>query len=293
MIDYDPHHWRSHLLDIKGSMVRQIFYRVLICVVWSALVTAGHVWWGPLNIPDRAHVLIGVALGLLLVFRTNSSNDRYWEGRKMWGGIINESRNLARSAAVWLADAPDLLHKLLSWTTLFPWATLHRLRGTPVQFPTVPWLSPEELLTVQKANHVPLTVARRMTEQLDAARRRGLLSDYAFGLLDQNVQLLVDYLGACERIHRTPLPFAYVVHLRRALIVYCLTLPFALVEPFGWWSVVVTLFLTYILIGIEEIGVEIEDPFAGDDNDLPLERFCDTVGADLSEIAASLALPDK
>ena len=107
--------------------------------------------------------------------------------------------------------------------------------------------------------------------------------------VDQNVQLLVDYVGGCERIHKTPLPFAYVVHLRRALIIYCFTLPFALITVFDWWTVLVTFFLAYTLLGIEEIGVEIEDPFGQDDNDLPLDRFCTTIEKDLRALLVELS----
>ena len=288
MIDYDPHLWRSHLLDIKGSMVQQIFYRVLVCVVWAALV----VWVDriliPLAISDRAHVLIGVALGLLLVFRTNASYDRFWEGRRMWGGIINESRNLLRSGSLWFAKAPDLLRHLAGWTIAFAWASMHALRGNKGLGPAVEWLPPAEVEEAVKGKNPPVLVARRMAEQLVKAQQRGLISDHVLMMLDQNIQLLVDYYGACERIHKTPLPFAYVVHLRRALIFYCATLPFALVRDFGWWSVLVTLFVSYIMLGIEEIGVEIEDPFAGDDNDLPLERFCRTIERDLTELVPDL-----
>ena len=98
--------------------------------------------------------------------------------------------------------------------------------------------------------------------------------------LDQNVHLLTDHLGACERIHKTPLPFAYMVHLRRALILFCFTLPFALVGDFGWGTIPDTLLVAYVFFGIEEIGVEIEDPFGLDDNDLPLERLCATIERD-------------
>lgn len=78
------------------------------------------------------------------------------------------------------------------------------------------------------------------------------------------MQLLIDYIGGCERIHATPLPYAYTVHLRRALIVYCFTLPFALVSKFGWDTIPCVLLISYVLFGIEEIGVEIEDPFGTD-----------------------------
>lgn len=104
MIEYDPHDWRSHLFDIKGSMLQQISSRILAAVVWSAVVTAGYEYWhNGVKLADRlpllpltVHSLIGTAIGLLLVFRTNSSYDRFWEGRRMWGNMLNESRNLAR-----------------------------------------------------------------------------------------------------------------------------------------------------------------------------------------------------
>jgi putative membrane protein len=274
VIDYDPHDWRSHLLDIKGSMVRQISHRVLLCVAWSALVVYVHKYHVNLAVSDKAHTLIGVALGLLLVVRTNASYDRFWEGRKQWGSIINETRNLGRAASVLLADAPDLLRTLLGWTTAFPYAAMHSLRGSEGLGPAADWLPAEDVAKTLQAPHLPLAVSLRLSEQLAEGRRRGLLSDYAQMTLDNNVQLLIDYLGSCERIHRTPLPFAYVVHLRRALIVYCFTLPFAVVEAFGWAAIPATLFLAYTLYGMEEIGVQIEDPFGVDDNDLPLERFC-------------------
>jgi putative membrane protein len=284
VIDYDPHLWRDHLLDIKGSMVRQVIGRVLSCVLWSAAITYVHFHHVELNISDKAHLLVGTVLGLLLVFRTNSSYDRFWEGRKLWGSIINETRNLGRAAAVLLEAAPDLLRRLLGWTILFPGATMQVLRGRHGLGTAPGWLPPEEVYSVRQADHQPLAIARRISGVLDEARRRGLISDYVQMQLDQNVQLLVDYLGACERIHRTPLPFAYMVHLRRCLILYCFTLPFALLDIFGWGTIPVTMLVAYTMFGIEEIGVEIEDPFGFDENDLPLERFCATIERNLLEL---------
>jgi putative membrane protein len=281
MIDYDPHRWVDHLLDIKGSVVRQVFTRVLLCTLWAGLATYFHQAHFPLAVPDKGHVLIGLVLGLLLVFRTNASYDRFWEGRRQWGSIINETRNLGRAASVLLADAPDLLRPVLVWTMALPHATMHALRNGRGLGPPAELLPPDAVTAWGKAGHGPLAAARRITAALAEARRRGVISDIVFVELDRNVQLLIDYVGACERIHRTPLPFAYVVHLRRALILYCYTLPLALLDTFGWGTPVVTLLLGYALFGIEEIGVEIEDPFGADDNDLPLERFCATIERDL------------
>jgi putative membrane protein len=278
MIDYDPHYWWLHFFDIKGSMVRQIVYRVLSCVLWSVGVVCFNAYVYPVAIPLGGHNLIGVALGLLLVFRTNASYDRFWEGRKQWGAIVNETRNLARASVVLLAAAPELMTRVVQWTAAFPWATMHQLRGTRGLGTAGPMLPPAEVEQVLKANHPPLAIAIRISEHLAEARRQGVISDYVQMTIDNNVQVLVDYMGACERIHKTPLPFAYVVHLRRAVVLYCFTLPFALLEVFpGWGTIVGTLIIAYTLFGIEEIGVEIEDPFGSDDNDLPLEGICTTI----------------
>jgi putative membrane protein len=262
-------------------MVRQIFYRVLLCVAWSVGVLLVHEYVYPVAIAETGHVLVGVVVGLLLVFRTNSSYDRFWEGRKQWGNILNESRNLLRASSVLLASTPNLLRQLLGWAIAFPYATMNLLRGQQRLGVVPAWLPAEQVEAAAKADHVALAVARRMSDQLAEARQRGAISDYVQMELDRNVQLLVDYLGACERIRRTPLPFAYMVHLRRLLILYCFTLPFALLHIFGWLTPIVTLLIAYTMYGIEEIGVEIEDPFGRDDNDLPLEHFCATIERNL------------
>jgi putative membrane protein len=283
MIDYDPHNWRSHFLDYRGSLLPEILGRMSLCIVWSGVVVVLHEWYPIVGVPPTAHSLIGVALGLLLVMRTNSSYDRFWEGRRLWGAIINDTRNLARLASGVLASDPKLLRRVILWTMAFPVATMHGLRNGCGLGKFVAVLPPDEVLQVEGSNHCGLAVARQITRLFVEACDRGLVSDYVFVTLDNNVQLLVQYMGGCERIHRTPLPFAYVVHLRRAVLFYCYTLPFGLVQDFGWWTIVATLLISYVFFGIEEIGVEIEDPFGADENDLPLERFCETIERNLSE----------
>lgn len=293
MIEYDPHDWRSHLFDIKGSMLREIRLRVFVPFLWAAAVTVAYEWWQwnvkvvdryPM-LPTTVHVLIGTALGMLLVFRTNSSYDRFWEGRRMWGNIINESRNLARLGSISLASVPEIRQRLFAWLIAFPVAVMQQLRGPVKELgEAAEKLSEAERQQVEGQQHVPLAITRQLTSCLWEARERGAISEYVFVALDQNLQRLVDYVGACERIHGTPLPFAYMVHLRRVILLYCYSLPLALVKDFGWWTIPGTLFVAYALLGIEEIGVEIEDPFGTDDNDLPLEAFCATIRRHVEEM---------
>ena len=285
MIYYDPHKWLDHFFDIRGSLVREITARVLLCVGWSALVVWFHQNVHHVGIPSLLHTLVGVALGLLLVFRTNASYDRYWEGRRLWGGIVNDSRNLVRLATVHLREYPELLERLTQWTAAFACAATTVLRGQNSLGEHVPELEESDRRDVESSQHPALTVSLRLTECVVEARRRGAISEIIHGSLDRNIQSLVDYLGGCERIRKTPLPFAYVVHLRRALVLYCYSLPFALVETFGWTTVLDVLLLSYTYFGIEEIGVEIEGPFGSDDNDLPLDDICRTIHDNVFAIA--------
>ncbi|WP_425614947.1 bestrophin family protein [Anatilimnocola sp. NA78] len=286
MIDYDPHNWRSHLLDIRGSLLPEIMGRVATCVVWSLVVTIAHVYLLQnhqisLGVPVMVHTLLGTALGLLLVFRTNSSYDKFWEGRKLWGGMVNECRNLARQANSMLRAAPEVRQQVILWTAAFPYAAMSALRGTRGLSPSSSQLPKHRVDEVLAAQHLPSAVTAQISLALVAARDQRAISDFLLGTIDGNLNLLIDYVGACERIHRTPVPYAYVVHLRRALYLYCFTLPFALVSELEWWTVGGTFLVSYIFFGIEEIGVEIEDPFGFDENDLPLERYCHTIEANL------------
>jgi putative membrane protein len=287
VIDYDPHDWRSHLLDIKGSVVRQILGREVFFTAWSVLVYFFHSHVHAVGIDAVGHTLIGVVLGLLLVFRTNQSYDRFWEGRKLWGAITNTTRNLGRAAAGAMSADPKAAAEVIRWTAAFPFAAMNLLRRES-GLGSAEGLPPAEVTAVMASNHPPLAVARKITALLADAQRRGVIPDIIRTMLEAHVTTLIDCIGACERIRNTPLPFAYVVHMRRCLLVYCATLPMALVDKFGPLMVPATMLLNYMLLGIEEIGVEVENPFGRDDNDLPLERFCDGIAGNLREITAEL-----
>ena len=259
MIDYEPRRWRSHFFDVRGTMLREILYRVMFCAVAAVVAVVLRRLGHTPHLPDEPHLFVGPALALLLVFRTNTANDRYWEGRKLWGSIVNAARNLDRKARSLLVEHRPLAEAVID----FCWATRARLGGT---IPTAA---------------TALAAAARMTDLVTTAQRGGAITDVQQAMLDRDVSMLVDCLGGCERIALTPLPFAYVVHLRRALLLYCGTLPFVLVETFGVYTIPATLFVSYILLGIEEIGMEIENPFGNAPNHLQIDRICTSLEATL------------
>jgi putative membrane protein len=283
MIPYDPHHWWRHLFNLRGGVVREILGRIGVFVVWSIALTWIHLNVHKIDVPATGHTLAGTALSLLLVFRTNASYDRFWEGRKLWGGVVNETRNLLRAAAVNIPSL-ELLRRLVVWTAVYPYALTRVLRGEGALGPAAALLPAAEVQRVLAAGNAGVAVAMRMSSVIAEARQRGLISDYVQLQIDQNVQLLIDYQGGCERIVKTPLPFAYMLHLRRTLILFILGLPFALVESFGWATIPVVALVAHTFLGIEEIGVEIEDPFGTEDNDLPLEQISASIGRVLDEM---------
>lgn len=288
MIEYDSHQWYDHLLDIEGSMVREIILRVLLCVVWALIICLIDLhllrpFGGKLEIPEVSHILVGGVLGLLLVFRTNASYDRFWEGRRLWGSMVNDCRSLARAARIWCASDKEVVHELIEWTAAFPWTVMHRLRGTHGFAPMALELDPAEVAVVTESAHPPLLVLRHLSRWWSIARDRKLISEMQLVNQEAMVQRLTDHLGGCERIQNTPIPYAYMVHLRRALIVYCFTLPFALLEKYGWLTLLIVAVISYVMFGIEEIGVEIENPFGEDENDLPLEQISTTITRNVCE----------
>ena len=198
---------------------------------------------------------------------------------------MNETRNLIRAGSVNLREDPRLLQQLTRWTALFPWTVMSALRGEQNFGAIANELPPQDRAELHGAHHAALYAAERMSAYLRQALKLRLVSDIIYTSLDQNVQQLVGYLGGCEHIRKTPLPFAYVVHLRRSLVIYCFTLPFALVGTFGWWTVLSVFLVAYTYFGVEEIGVEIEGPFGNDANHLPLEEICLTIQRNLFAMA--------
>lgn len=277
MVEYNPKRWSPQLLAVRGSIAPKIILRVALVVFWSAVVVLIHKHVRHIEIPPTVHTLVGLALGLLLVFRTNSSYERFWEGRKSWGRIINSSRNIARTASSLLKTQRATLELILLWTAAFPYASMNSLRRTRGLGPIESRLPPAAVAEVLAAAHVPLAVAQQISLALARHRSDGTFAERCIIYLDDMVRRLVDEIGECERIQNTPLPFAYVVHLRRALVLYLTTLPFVLVDPFGWLTTLCMLLISYVLLGIDEIGVEIENPFGTDSNDLPIESFCSGV----------------
>jgi putative membrane protein len=286
MITYETKQWTGTLLALKGTVLPRVYLKALgIGAIGVAAMLLKHYELVNLKLDPTPHNLIGVALGMLLVFRNNASYDRFWEGRKCWGAIVNTSRNLARTAAGFTGQVEDLAAMVSAYVL----ALKQHLRSEDDLGELEP-LIPAELFAAAKATkNPPLTIANAITHWIASRVKSGRLSSDMGRTLDGYVGEIMNNQGACERILRTPMPFGYVVHIRQLLTIYLLSLPWVLVDKLGWWCIPTAALIAFGLIGIEEIGVEIEDPFGTDPNDLPVEAMCATVKRDTEATAAQEA----
>jgi putative membrane protein len=286
VIDYDPKAWLRIVVTLRGSVAIHLLGRVAIAVAIGLVASWLHES-SEFAIPAMAHTLIGAALGLLLVFRTNASYGRYVEARELLGRIVNASRDLARQVVTYVAEHPEraaLRADVLRWLGAFYRLLVQSVRDERDLGALEQHLSAAERAQLEPLRHRPSVVAAWISARLYAAHRAGALEIEPLRAMDANLTTLIAALGGCERIRRTPVPFAYAQHIKLFMVLFCYTVPFALVEALGVYTAVASGALSFALFGIDEIGVEIEDPFGTDPNDLPMERIGDTIEASTREI---------
>lgn len=282
MIDYSQKSWIQTVFSVHGTALPQIFGRVALVTIIAVSVSV--VQWQTHIIPEISplgHSLVGIAMGMLIVFRTNTSYDRFWEGRKRWGGVVNASRNLVRFARAHTGPSTDLGALASAYSLAL---MVHLRRGTDYSA-LGPLLGAEQTAEITAHPNPPALIAMKMSERAEARLQDGRATPDQGRDLERYIGELLDHQGACERILKTPVPFAYVAAVRQLLVVYLCTLPLVLVSPLGWGSIPAAIFISYALLAIEETGVHIEDPFGLDPNDLPLEDICATIGRDCEALA--------
>lgn len=280
--------WFRLATQLKGSIIPAIWGPTLICSGFGILISLLHHLNFPVALPVLVAFVPNIVLGLLLVFRTNTAYERFWEGRKCWGSLVNDVRNLARQ--IWIAvqertpeDRQDKI-TVLRLLVAFAIAMKLHLRQQPPNQELVPFVSLEQFQTLQTMNNPPLEVALWIGDYLQGQYLRGRLNIYQLSATHKLLDSMVDALGASERILKTPIPLAYALHLKQLLLIYCFSLPFQLVEGVGWLTGPIVGVFSFTLLGIEEIGIEIENPFGMDPNDLPLDAICHTMQRNIADL---------
>lgn len=288
MIEYDRSSWWRNTFAWRGTILPHILGLVgLLTGFCLALYLVDELVLKPQaslpKVDALGHSVLGVALSMLIVFRTNSSNNRYWEARTLWGSLVNTARNLVRLGAVAAPPAEDLARLVTAYVLLLK----EQLRDNRDLSEVRNLLPGRVLERITGVNNAAQMLATFMTEWVVSRQAEGRLEPLLAQRMETLIGSLVDSQGGCERIHRTPLPFVYSALIKQILFVYLVTLPFVLVPTIGFMAPMIMAVVSLGMLGIEEAGVEVEDPFGLEANHLPLDGICAMIGRDVNDLTTS------
>lgn len=281
-------------LVLRGSILKQIWLVLTINVVLATLVTLNHGDLFRLKITLTAipFTLIGLPLAIFLGFRNNAAYDRYWEGRKLWGEIVLQSRNFARQCLSMIEYAEplkattgfnDIRVRMIYRAIAFSHALRHQLRDTDARPELQPMLTQQEWQHLGQTGNLPDYLMREMGNDLHLCIKERRLDSCLATSIDATMSAMTSAAAACERIKSTPIPFSYTLLLHRTAYLYCFLLPFGLVDTIGFMTPFVVGIVAYTFFGLDALGDEIEEPFGTSPNDLPLEAICRSIEINLRE----------
>ncbi|WP_128543050.1 bestrophin family protein [Larkinella soli] len=293
MINYNPKEWLRFLISFpKADTVRKLLPFLIGMGVYTSAIA--FIILEVFHMKDNSdlrnvslmHSLLGFVISMLLVFRTNTAYDRWWEGRRQWGALVNNSRNLALKIDS-LLDATATAERAFFRAMIpnFAFAMKNHLRSHFLEreFTESPGF---RLGDLKPQEHVPAQIAAALTARVFDLQRRGVLLPEHLLFLNSELQSLMDVCGACERIHKTPIPYSYSAFLKKFILTYCLTLPIGYVFNLHYFVIPFCVFIFYVLASLEVIAEEIEDPFGLDANDLPAETICENIRISVGQLLA-------
>lgn len=288
MIQYNPREWFSLIFRFhKSDTFRQMFWVLVLFSVCTAGVVYAELHFQQLHVfsnTTQIHSLLGFVISLLLVFRTNSAYDRWWEGRKQWGALVNNARNAAIKLK---ASVPNENEKSLQlFKTLIPdyiFAMKEHLRDG-VKLEELDLGNYMDKSSLKNSTHIPNQIALKMYQELNALYKTKAISGDQLITLDKEIKSFTDIIGACERIKNTPIPYSYNIFLKKFIFIYTLTLPFGLAHDFHYWAIPISTFVLYVFGSLELLAEEIEDPFGRDENDLPTDNLAKKIKENVVEV---------
>lgn len=229
------------------------------------------------------HSLLGFVLSLLLVFRTNTAYDRWWEGRKLWGKLVNDSRNFVIKINSILPEN-DVKNRtqIAKYLRFFPYFLASHLSKESTRL-----VLDEDFSDLQKElqHHPPAELVFLLTKKLYQLKKENKISDTEMLFLDTQLSGFLDVCGGCERIKNTPIPYSYSSFIKKFIIFYVMALPVANVVNLGGFMIPITMFVYYVLMSLELIAEEIEDPFNNDENDIPMEAISQNIERSINLIS--------
>ena len=286
MVTYNPKDWLTFIFRFhKADTFRQLIPMMMTIGIYTAsIVYFETVYW---NLSEESHVknisimhgMLGFVISLLLAYRTNTAYDRWWEGRKLWGSLVNNSRNLALKLGVILNEESDrvFFRKIIpSYASILNKHLKNEETGKQ--------LFEDTDLLINQHQHRPNQVAKMLFQKVNSLYTAKKITGDQLIIINSEIQSFTEICGACERIKNTPIPYSYSAFIKKFIFFYVMTLPFGYAISLGYYSVPVVVFVFYVLASLELIAEEIEDPFGSDDNDLPTQKIAENIKKQVEDL---------
>lgn len=281
----------------QGSVLPKLLPRLSGLFLFTALVVYFRDYLDRYHgeLSTNIYTLFGIALAIFLGFRNTVSYDRFWEGRKLWGALLNDTRSLAQQVHNFIPN--DEQHQaekvaFIKQMAAMAYALNHQLRHTDAMPEMKRLLSAELLAKLDGAAYKPVLLMRELGAQINQWRLRGRIDTILQAAMDRHLANFSDAIGGCERIAGTPIPFSYNVLLHRTIYIYCFLLPFGFANSLHWYAPFIITFVAYTFTALEAIADELEDPFGTMQNDLALDALSANIErsiAEIEEVAAPAA----
>lgn len=278
----------QNALTIKGSITPKVIIKVILMILYASLISLLNNRFPSLVLPIGPFEYGGLIMGLILVFRVNAGYDRWWEGRKLWGNVVNDCRNLAIILNKYVAteQTKEWKTKLCHYLIIFPYLMKDHLRNKKDNLFLKQYIDEKDYFVIEQANTPSIAVNNLIAKELNYAHMHSLLDSFAFIRAEETRSRLVDALGGCERILKTPMPFVMAVKSRRFILCFLLMLPLGLIKISNLFiSPVISGLVAYALLALDQIGVELQNPFSDKNlSHLPLDKICNTIRQDVLSI---------
>jgi putative membrane protein len=296
--------WLRMLFSYKGSALTRTLPRILTITAFAAVATAVVRYYEleHYSLTITPFTLVGLALAIFLGFRNNAAYDRFWEGRKLWGQLVNSSRSFAREVLMLVVppanrhaadpDVREFQEDLIRRMVGYVHSLRHHLRETSPWDDLTGFIPEEEHPLFQDEKNVPIAILLDIGVRLRKAWRDGWISDFHLATVEGTLSAVTEMQGGCERIKNTPIPFAYTVLLHRTVAFYCLFLPFGIIDTVRWLTPLVVALISHAFLGLDEIGGEIEEPFGTEPQDLPLTAISRTIEVNLLQAIERREVPE-
>ncbi|CAM2923778.1 Predicted membrane protein [Legionella steigerwaltii] len=274
--------WIPHLFLFYKEKVFRKLLPITIFIIIYAVIIASFFENATRHNLGQFHLIFSFILTIVISFRVNASYSRWWEGRILWGSIVNNCRNLGLKfdTFIGLHECPEF-YELLKKLPIIIKAHL-RKESREVQ---------TELLSLCihefEGKHPVLLVTKKMYQILNQLRQENKLQLEQYLALDTHMANLIDMTGGCERIANTHVPPAFAFFVKQALLFYTIMFPFGWIDTFGFFIIPMMVMIVYILLGLEILSEDLEEPFGKEDNDLPLSAIAKNIVKNIEQIAES------